>query len=77
MFNTVVPAIPYPCPKCGEKIKSDWQSKNVQLRGYYLENDLSEIPILTDIDADIHAICEHCKEFVEYTIEKGRIKKDE
>ncbi len=42
------------CPNCGAKV--EWQSKNLSIRGYPIENPLIRIAPEPDMDGEMHTL---------------------
>ena len=63
------------CFKCGRKI-DEWQSKELRIKGYLIENLLENIVLDKDMGGEMHTFCEKCSTYIEYQIIKGKIVKN-
>ena len=72
LYNTIKTNPAQKCPKCGNEL-TDWQTKEISIYGYLLENLLTEIKLNSHMDGEIHTVCSNCQSFIELRIKKGKI----
>ena len=69
MFNVIEGSIS--CPNCGGEV--EWQSKNLSIRGYPIENLLLRITPEPDMDGEMHTSCHKCFYRLDADIVNGEV----
>jgi len=70
MFNWIKGKHKTPC--C-ENLQSGWQSKDIKVGKYWIDNYLEKVDIEDISEGSIHNICKKCNKFVEVKIRGGKI----
>ena len=67
MFNTIKSKLR--CPKCNAKV--EWQSKDLSVLGFPIENLLLNIKLKSYMNGEMHTFCDECKSSWDVKIKKG------
>ena len=78
LYNTIKLTTPPNCPLCGKAMRKEtengeFQSKETEIRGEWVDLTLSTYPIEEMTAGEIHGGCEHCESFVELEVRDGEI----
>jgi hypothetical protein len=68
-FNVIEAGLP--CPNCGASV--EWQTKDLAIRDFPIDNLLLHIYLEPDMDGDMYTSCNNCFYWHEADIVKGQI----
>jgi hypothetical protein len=69
MFNVIEAGLP--CPNCGASV--EWQTKDLSIRNFPIENLLFHIYLEPDMDGEMYTSCDRCFYWHEAEIVGGKI----
>ena len=72
LFNTIV--IDLTCPNCQGVV--EWQSKEMEYNGYFLESAMQDITLGPGMNGEMHTHCDNCKLYSQYPIQDGKVIAD-